>query len=135
MPPIGSRVDRLALGKRILDPVPYRSIPRKVVKTMNPKQLRRLMEQAQAMQEKMESALTSMRVEGVSGGGAVRVVLNGKKELQEVQLAREAVDPDDVEMLQDLILAAYQDGLRQVDEQTQTQLQALGNLAGNLAGK
>lgn len=102
---------------------------------MNPKQLRRLMEQAQAMQEKMESALTSMRVEGVSGGGVVRVVLNGKKELQEVQLAREAVDPDDVEMLQDLILAAYQDGARQVDEQTQTQLQALGNLAGNLAGK
>ncbi|HON00781.1 MAG TPA: YbaB/EbfC family nucleoid-associated protein [Acidobacteriota bacterium] len=102
---------------------------------MNPKQLRRLMEQAQAMQEKMESALTSMRVEGVSGGGAVRVVLNGKKELQEVQLAREAVDPDDVEMLQDLILAAYQDGARQVDEQTQAQLQALGNLAGNLAGK
>ncbi|HRV09588.1 MAG TPA: YbaB/EbfC family nucleoid-associated protein, partial [Acidobacteriota bacterium] len=82
---------------------------------MNPKQLRRLMEQAQAMQEKMESTLTSMRVEGVSGGGAVRVVLNGKKELQEVQLAREAVDPDDVEMLQDLILAAYQDGARQVD--------------------
>ncbi|HRR55688.1 MAG TPA: YbaB/EbfC family nucleoid-associated protein [Acidobacteriota bacterium] len=102
---------------------------------MNPKQLRRLMEQAQAMQEKMESTLTSMRVEGVSGGGAVRVVLNGKKELQEVQLAREAVDPDDVEMLQDLILAAYQDGARQVDEQTQAQLQALGNLAGNLAGK
>ncbi|HRR27320.1 MAG TPA: YbaB/EbfC family nucleoid-associated protein, partial [Acidobacteriota bacterium] len=68
-------------------------------------------------------------------GGAVRVVLNGKKELQEVQLAREAVDPDDVEMLQDLILAAYQDGARQVDEQTQAQLQALGNLAGNLAGK
>jgi len=93
------------------------------------------MEQAQAMQEKMESTLTSMRVEGVSGGGAVRVVLNGKKELQEVQLAREAVDPDDVEMLQDLILAAYQDGARQVDEQTQAQLQALGNLAGNLAGK
>ncbi|GAB4234074.1 MAG: YbaB/EbfC family nucleoid-associated protein [Acidobacteriota bacterium] len=97
---------------------------------MNPKQMRRLMEQARAMQEKMEQTLNALRVEGMSGGGVVRVVLNGKKELQDITIAPEAADPDDVEMLQDLILAAYQDAARQVDEQMERQLQALGGLAG-----
>lgn len=97
---------------------------------MNPKQMRRLMEQARAMQEKMEQTLTALRIEGASGGGVVRVVLNGKKELQQIAISPEAVDPEDVEMLQDLILAAYQDAARRVDEQMEQQLQALGGLAG-----
>ena len=74
-----------------------------------PGNMANLMKQAQKMQrqmEEMQKELETKTVEATAGGGAVRVVVNGRKELMEVELKPEAVDPDDVEMLQDLIVAA-----------------------------
>jgi DNA-binding YbaB/EbfC family protein len=68
-----------------------------------------LMKQAQQFQEKMEkiqAELAEARVEGTAGGGVVRVTANGKQEILELKIEKEVVNPDDVEMLQDLILSA-----------------------------
>ncbi|MGM8215739.1 YbaB/EbfC family nucleoid-associated protein [Bacillaceae bacterium W0354] len=80
-----------------------------------------MMKQMQKMQKKMMQAqeeLHEMTFEGTAGGGMVKVVANGKKEIVDVEINEEAVDPDDVEMLQDLILAATNDVLKQVDDTT-----------------
>lgn len=78
-----------------------------------------MMKQMQKMQKEMLKAqeqLKEQTVEGTAGGGMVTVVMNGHKEVIDVQIKQEAVDPDDVEMLQDLVLAAMNDALKQVDE-------------------
>ena len=75
--------------------------------------------QAQEMQEKMEqvqSELEAKTVEAQAGGGVIKVVMTGKKELQSVEIKPEAVDPDDVETLQDLILAAVNEAVKKADE-------------------
>ncbi|GGB50901.1 YbaB/EbfC family nucleoid-associated protein [Virgibacillus dakarensis] len=80
-----------------------------------------MMKQMQKMQKKMMAAqdeLYEMSFEASSGGGMVTVTANGKKEITDVQIKEEVVDPDDVEMLQDLILAATNDCLKQIDEKT-----------------
>ncbi|WP_181350820.1 YbaB/EbfC family nucleoid-associated protein [Thalassobacillus sp. CUG 92003] len=80
-----------------------------------------MMKQMQKMQKKMEQAqeeLYEMTFEATAGGGMVKVVANGKKELTDVEVNEEVVDPEDVEMLQDLILAATNDALKQVDDKT-----------------
>jgi DNA-binding YbaB/EbfC family protein len=80
-----------------------------------------MMKQMQKMQKKMQKAqeeLQEMTFEGTAGGGMVKVVAKGTKEIIDVQIAEEVIDPDDVEMLQDLILAATNDVLKQVDEKT-----------------
>ena len=85
-----------------------------------PGNMANLMKQAQKMQrqmEEMQKELEAKTVEATAGGGAVRVVVNGRKELMEVELKPEAVDPDDVEMLQDLIVAAVNEALRNADGQ------------------
>ncbi|HOB19205.1 MAG TPA: YbaB/EbfC family nucleoid-associated protein [Candidatus Atribacteria bacterium] len=84
-----------------------------------------LMKQAKKMQEqmlKMQQELEEKTVEATVGGGMVTVVANGKKELISIEIKPEAVDPDDVEMLQDLILAAVNEALRQADEMVQTEM-------------
>ncbi|HPT78950.1 MAG TPA: YbaB/EbfC family nucleoid-associated protein [Candidatus Atribacteria bacterium] len=84
-----------------------------------------LMKQAKKMQEqmlKMQQELEGKTVEATVGGGMVTVVANGKKELISIEIKPEAVDPDDVEMLQDLILAAVNEALRQADEMVQTEM-------------
>jgi DNA-binding YbaB/EbfC family protein len=76
-----------------------------------------LMKQAQKMQEDLAAAqqeAESFSAEGSAGGGAVKVTANGKYEITSVQLSREAVNPDDVDMLQDLVLAACNDALEKV---------------------
>lgn len=81
--------------------------------------MQKQMQQMQAMQRKMEemqAALNEQEVTATSGGGVVSITVNGKKELTAVEIKPEAVDPDDVEMLQDLILAAVNEGLRQIEE-------------------
>lgn len=91
-----------------------------------------MMKQAQKMQQdmlKMQEELEHQEFEGTAGGGAVTVTLTGKKELTKVILKPEIVDPDDVEMLEDLILVAVNDGLKKVDENSQAQL---GKLTGGL---
>jgi DNA-binding YbaB/EbfC family protein len=78
-----------------------------------------LMKQVQKMQremEKLQAELQEKEVEATAGGGAVKVVATGKKEIKEIIIDRDVVDPDDVEMLQDLVLAAVNEALRKVDE-------------------
>ena len=83
------------------------------------------MKQAKKMQEdlaKAQEALGERTVEATAGGGAVKVVLTGHKQVQSVTLDKEVVNPEDVEMLQDLIIAAFQDALQKVEEMTSTEL-------------
>lgn len=80
-----------------------------------------MMKQMQKMQKKMAVAqeeLHEMTFEAGAGGGMVTVSANGKKEITDVQIDKEVVDPDDVEMLQDLILAATNDVLKQIEDKT-----------------
>jgi DNA-binding YbaB/EbfC family protein len=78
-----------------------------------------MMQQAQAMQARMEEELTAMKIEASSGGGMVKIEMSGKKEVLSVVIDKAAVDPNDVETLQDLVLAALRDGSRRVDEAVQ----------------
>ena len=80
-----------------------------------------MMKQMQKMQKKMMAAqdeLHEMTFEAPAGGGMVKVIANGKKEITDVEISEEVVDPDDVEMLQDLILAATNDVMKQVEDTT-----------------
>ncbi|MCH6269538.1 MULTISPECIES: YbaB/EbfC family nucleoid-associated protein [Neobacillus] len=81
--------------------------------------MQNMMKQVQKMQKKMAEAqeqLGEEKIEGTAGGGMVTVVVTGHKEVVDVQIKPEAVDPDDVEMLQDLVLAAVNDALKKADE-------------------
>ena len=85
------------------------------------KQAQKMQEQMAKMQEEMETKTFSAEV----GGGAVSATVNGKKELQEIILKEEAVDPDDIEMLQDLIVAAVNEAMRKADKDSETQMNSL----------
>ena len=89
---------------------------------MNPKQM---MKQVQAMQAQMQQRMSELSVEGSAGGGMVKATMNGHKELLAVAIDKEAVDPNDVEMLQDLVVAAVNEASRKVDESMQDQLGAM----------
>ncbi|MBR6452052.1 MAG: YbaB/EbfC family nucleoid-associated protein [Lachnospiraceae bacterium] len=87
-----------------------------------PGNMNNLMKQAQRMQRQMEESQKEMETKefvATAGGGAVEVTVSGKKEVTKVKLAPEVVDPDDVEMLQDLILAAVNEAFRKMEEETQ----------------
>ena len=88
-----------------------------------------VMQQAKQMQERMQKQMAEMRVEASAGGGMVTVVVNGTKQLQSLRIDPEVVSRDDVEMLQDLILAAVNDAHRKVDEQLG---QSMSGLLGGL---
>ena len=81
--------------------------------------IQKMMQQAQAMQTRIEQELAEMKVEASSGGGMVKIEMSGKKEVLSVVIDKAAVDPNDVETLQDLVLAALRDGSRRVDEAVQ----------------
>ena len=88
--------------------------------------------QVQAMQARMQQVQAEIEakvVETSAGGGAVSVKINGKKELVEVLLKPEVVDPDDIEMLQDLIIAAVNEGMRQIDEISESEM---GKVTGGI---
>ena len=87
--------------------------------------INKMMKQAQQMQERMQKELAEMRIEATSGGGMVTVVINGAKQLQSLTIDPEAVSKDDVEMLQDLILAAINDAQRKADEAVSKQMQGM----------
>ena len=87
------------------------------------------MKQAQEMQERLKKQMTELRVEATAGGGMVTVIMNGTKQLQSIKIDPEVVSKDDVEMLQDLIVAAINDAGRKVDEQLS---QSMGGLMGGL---
>jgi DNA-binding YbaB/EbfC family protein len=81
-----------------------------------------MMKQAQQMQEKLQKQMAELRVEATAGGGMVTVVVNGTKQILSLKIDPEAVSKDDVEMLQDLILAAINDAHRKVDEEMSKQM-------------
>lgn len=92
----------------------------------------KMMKQVQKMQADMAKAqedLKEMTVEAASGGGAVRVVVTGKQELKEIKISPEVIDPEDAEMLEDLVLAAVNEGLRKsVELQTEEISKVTGGL-------
>ena len=91
--------------------------------------IQQMMKQAQQMQDKLQKQMAEMRVEATAGGGMVTVVINGSKQVLSLKIDPEAVSKDDVEMLQDLILAAVNDAQRKVDETLQ---QNMGGMMGGL---
>ena len=93
-----------------------------------------LMKQAQKMQRQMEEnqkALQEKEFTASAGGGAVEVTISGKKEVTKVKLAEEVVDPEDIEMLEDLIMAATNEALRKVEEESAA---VMSKLTGGLGG-
>ena len=76
-----------------------------------------MMKQAQQMQERLKKQMAELKVEGNAGGGMVTVVVNGAKQIQSLKIDPEVVSKDDVEMLQDLIVAAVNDAHRKADEE------------------
>lgn len=101
---------------------------------MMPGNMNNLMKQAQRMQRQMEETtkeLESKEFTASAGGGAVEVTVSGKKEVLSVKLSEEVVDPDDIEMLQDLIVAATNEALRKMEEESQSQM---SNITGGLGG-
>ena len=79
--------------------------------------IQQMMKQAQEMQNRLQKQMAEVRVEGNAGGGMVTVVVNGAKQVQSLKIDPEVVSKEDVEMLQDLIVAAINDAHRKVDEQ------------------
>lgn len=96
-----------------------------------------LMKQAQKMQRQMEEnqkELETKEITTTSGGGAVEVTVSGKKEVTSIKIDPEVVDPDDVEMLEDLIMAAVNEGLRKVEEMSSEMMSKLTGGLGGLGG-
>jgi nucleoid-associated protein EbfC len=84
---------------------------------MNFQQMQQMMKQAQQMQERLHKQMAELQVEATAGGGMVTVVINGAKQLQSIKLDPEVVSKDDIEMLQDLIVAAINDAQRKADDE------------------
>jgi DNA-binding YbaB/EbfC family protein len=104
-----------------------------------PPNMNQMLKQVQQMQAEMAKAQEELKnetVEASAGGGTVTVVMTGELKVSEVRIAPEAVDPDDVELLQDLVLAAFNEALRSAQELQSRKLGAatggLGDLAGGL---
>ncbi|MDD6401485.1 MAG: YbaB/EbfC family nucleoid-associated protein [Lachnospiraceae bacterium] len=101
---------------------------------MMPGNMNNLMKQAQKMQKQMEDtskALEEKEYEAAAGGGVVKVKMNGKKEIVSIHLDEEVVDKDDIEMLEDLVMAAVNEVIRAQSEDEKTQM---GKITGGLGG-
>lgn len=83
---------------------------------MNPRQLQQMAQQMQKQMAKIQEELANTMIDGSAGGGAVTVTMNGQREIQGIKLTPEVVDPDDVEMLQDLLLAAISDATKKAQD-------------------
>lgn len=100
---------------------------------MIPGNMNQIMKQVQKMQEqiaKLQAELNERTVDATSGGGAVKVVVNGKHEVKSLIIDKDVVDPDDVEMLQDLVLAAVNEGIKKAEEMVQSEM---GKVTGGLS--
>jgi len=97
-----------------------------------------LLKQAQKMQEKIQQVqdeLSNLKVDGTAGGGMVTAVANGKQEILEVHIDKQVVDPDDVEMIEDLIVAAVNQALTKAQELANEEMsKAAGGMLGNMPG-
>ena len=99
-----------------------------------PGKMNNLKKQAQKMQKQMEEAtreLEEKEITASAGGGAVEVTVSGKKEILKVKISEEVVDPDDIEMLEDLIMAAANEALREVEEYS---TKSMSKITGGLGG-
>lgn len=102
-----------------------------------PGNMNNLMKQAQKMQRQMEEAtkeLENKEVTATAGGGAVEVTVSGKKEVVRVKLDQEVVDPDDIEMLEDLIMAATNEAFRKMDEVSESSMSKITGGLGGMGG-
>lgn len=102
-----------------------------------PGNMNNLMKQAQRMQRQMEEAqkeLEEKQITATAGGGAVEVTVSGKREITKIKLAEEVVDPDDIEMLEDLIMAATNEALRQLEEYSSSSMSKITGGMGGLGG-
>jgi nucleoid-associated protein EbfC len=102
-----------------------------------PGNMNNLMKQAQKMQRQMEEKTKEIEQkewEASAGGGAVVVRVSGKKEVLSVKLKEEVVDPDDIEMLEDLIVAATNEALREMEEETSSVMDSVTGGLGGLGG-
>ena len=96
-----------------------------------------MIKQAQKMQQnmlKMQEEIEQSEFEATAGGGVVKVVVNGKKEVQSIELDEEVVDKDDIEMLQDLIIAAVNEALRTQEEDSNKEMSKITGNMGGLGG-
>ena len=91
--------------------------------------IQKMMQQAQQMQDRMQKQMAEMRIEATSGGGMVTVVMNGSKQVLSLKIDPEAVSKDDVEILQDMIIAAFVDAQKKVDEDMKKQM---GGMLGGM---
>ena len=91
--------------------------------------IQQMMKQAQQMQQRLQKEMADLRVEATAGGGMVTVVMNGNKQIQQLRIDPEVVSKDDVEMLQDLLVAAINDAQRKVEEQLS---KSMGGLMGGM---
>lgn len=91
--------------------------------------IQQMMKQAQEMQQRLQKQMSELRVEATAGGGMVRVVVSGSKQVLSVHIDPEVVSKDDVEMLQDLLVAALNDAQRKVDDALSQQM---GGMMGGL---
>ncbi len=98
---------------------------------MNPRQLQQMAQQMQRQMQQIQEELGQTIVEGTAGGGAITVKMNGHREVQGIAVSPEVVDPDDVEMLQDLLMAAINDASRKAQELAE---ERLGPLMGGMKG-
>lgn len=96
--------------------------------------MNQLMKIAQDMSKKMEEQMDSIEVEGNAGGGMVKIMMNGHKNVLSVEISKEVVDPDDVEMLQDLVTAAVNDALAKVDDELKDNLGGMPGMPGMPGG-
>ena len=87
--------------------------------------IQQMMKQAQQMQDKLQKQMAEIAIEATAGGGMVTVTVNGHKQLQKIRIDPEVVSKDDLDMLQDLIVAAVNDAHRKVDEALANQMQGL----------
>ncbi|QOV18966.1 YbaB/EbfC family nucleoid-associated protein [Blautia liquoris] len=101
-----------------------------------PGNMNNLMKQAQKMQRQMEEnqkVLEEKEFTATAGGGAVEVTISGKKEITKVKLSEEVVDPDDIEMLEDLVMAAVNEAIRKEEEESSKMMSKMtGGLGGGL---
>ena len=101
------------------------------------KDMQKQLRQLQAMQAEMEqkqAELLEKEITTTAGGGAVEVTVNGKKEIVKLTIDKDVVDPDDVEMLQDLVVAAVNEAIRQVEELEESEMSSITGGFGGMGG-
>ncbi len=96
---------------------------------MNPRQLQQMAQQMQKQMQQIQEELGNTFVEGTAGGGAIMVSMNGHREVKSITISPEVVDPEDIEMLQDLLLAAVNDATRKSQELAE---ERMGPLTGGM---